>query len=312
MQMGKHFYQVVAAKLIDAKEIADLIIACDIEQFGVPDFSLDDLLEIWNDIPMETNTWVIRNEEDKITGYGFLEEVSEGRLDSYGYVHPSDKGKGIGTILLNMMEKRIATYATTYEKKGKSFVWNNIIPALNADARHLLESREFVFQRLHSKMEVVLTKEPDPPCKTGQSIICPYEEQRDGVSVWRAYLETFQDTREFRPISYDEWMEEKNGSDYDKQFWYVAYSGKDLVGYVISKIIPDGLFIDLLGVKKAARNKGLGLALLQTLFLKSYEMNIKRISLMVDANSITGANRLYEKAGMQSQFQLAVYCKKRE
>jgi hypothetical protein len=52
---------------------------------------------------------------------------------------------------------------------------------------------------------------------------------------------------------------------------------------------------------------GLGLALLQHSFVALHDRGCKRVGLGVDAGSLTGATRLYEKAGMRPVQQVTLY-----
>jgi len=54
-----------------------------------------------------------------------------------------------------------------------------------------------------------------------------------------------------------------------------------------------------LGVRLSWRNQGLGLALLRYAFSEFYRRSTPRVSLMVDAGSLTGAAKLYERVGMR-------------
>ncbi|MCX6049182.1 MAG: GNAT family N-acetyltransferase, partial [Chloroflexi bacterium] len=53
-----------------------------------------------------------------------------------------------------------------------------------------------------------------------------------------------------------------------------------------------------LGVRRPWRRQGLALALLHHAFGEFYRRGIKKVGLGVDASSLTGATKLYEKAGM--------------
>ncbi|QFT87491.1 Mycothiol acetyltransferase [Bacillus sp. THAF10] len=77
----------------------------------------------------------------------------------------------------------------------------------------------------------------------------------------------------------------------------------------MSRMQEDGLFIDLLGVKRAYRKHGIGKALLLHAFATAYQRNQKTILLYVDSDSLTNANRLYEHVGMKAHSQTAVYVK---
>ena len=55
----------------------------------------------------------------------------------------------------------------------------------------------------------------------------------------------------------------------------------------------------MLGVRRAWRRQGLGEALLLRSFAAFRQRGLTRGTLGVDASSVTGATRLYERAGMR-------------
>src|SRR5215216_7363019 len=77
----------------------------------------------------------------------------------------------------------------------------------------------------------------------------------------------------------------------------------------------DGIRDDLVtGVQTCAlpiswRNRGLGLALLRHAFTEYYGRGTHRVSLSVDAESITGAPRLYRRAGMRPRESYIIHLK---
>ena len=68
-------------------------------------------------------------------------------------------------------------------------------------------------------------------------------------------------------------------------------------------------YVNVLGVRRPWRKKGLGLALLQHSFGEFYQRGCKRAGLGVDADSLTGATRLYERGGMHVDRQFCLYKK---
>jgi GNAT superfamily N-acetyltransferase len=56
--------------------------------------------------------------------------------------------------------------------------------------------------------------------------------------------------------------------------------------------------VNWLGVRRPWRRRGLALALLHHTFGECYRRGLQKVALGVDASSLTGATRLYEKAGM--------------
>jgi ribosomal protein S18 acetylase RimI-like enzyme len=65
--------------------------------------------------------------------------------------------------------------------------------------------------------------------------------------------------------------------------------------------------INTLGVRRPWRRQGLGLALLYHSFGALYQRGKRRVRLGVDAQSLTGATRLYERAGMHVDRQFTMF-----
>ncbi len=301
-------YKVRSAKIEDANEVTDLIIASDIAEYGVPDCSIEDVLEIWGDIPIETNTWIIEN-EDRIVGYGFLEERSKGRIDSCGFVHPGWYGNGIGSLLVDNFEKRAISYISQYKEEGIDYEFNSFVPAKNDSALSLFENRGFKLDKVYSRMIIELTAEQAITAIAEDVSILPFDMDRDALGLFDAYVESFRDTRSFYPEQFENWIQKKTTELYDQQLWHVAYVQEELVGFTVCKTFPEGTYVELLGVKRSGRKKGIGADLLKSVFNKSYEKGINAVLLSVDANSLTNANRLYERVGMKATFQTACYKK---
>lgn len=73
----------------------------------------------------------------------------------------------------------------------------------------------------------------------------------------------------------------------------------DVVAGAAMCIYLDGNgWVDELGVRREWRKRGLGLALLYHAFGEFYRRGTHEVGLGVDAQSLTGATRLYERAGM--------------
>lgn len=62
---------------------------------------------------------------------------------------------------------------------------------------------------------------------------------------------------------------------------------------------PSIAWIDELAVLRPWRRKGIGLALLHQVFGEFYRRGKHKVGLGVDGDSLTGATRLYKKAGMR-------------
>ena len=72
---------------------------------------------------------------------------------------------------------------------------------------------------------------------------------------------------------------------------------------------PDMCWVNSLSVRRPWRRRGVALALLHHAFGEAYRRGIRKVGLGVDASSLTGATRLYEKAGMHVYRQWDAYQK---
>ena len=90
-----------------------------------------------------------------------------------------------------------------------------------------------------------------------------------------------------------------------------GHGGDDVAGMALCAPTlgddPDMGFVETLGVRHPWRRRGLALALLHHSFGEFHRRGHKRVSLGVDAGSLTGATRLCEKAGMHTERQIATY-----
>ena len=89
---------------------------------------------------------------------------------------------------------------------------------------------------------------------------------------------------------------------FDPALWWVAQDGDRLAGYVGARLSgdddPELGYVGLLGVLAPYRRRGIGEALLRRTFRALHDRGQKGCELHVDADSPTGATRLYERVGM--------------
>jgi ribosomal protein S18 acetylase RimI-like enzyme len=84
--------------------------------------------------------------------------------------------------------------------------------------------------------------------------------------------------------------------------------GDEIAGAALCWAVPslgeNGLgWVGQLWVRRPWRRRGLGLALLHHAFRELYQRGYARVGLGVDSESLTGATRLYERAGMHMAHQ---------
>lgn len=166
-----------------------------------------------------------------------------------------------------------------------------------------LEDRGYRLIRHSLRMEIELDRPPPRPVWP-EGIVVRTFENGDARAVYEAQEEAFADHREYVPEPYDEWAHGMLGRpDFDRSLWFLAWDGADLAGFALCAPHewgqPELGWVDSLGVRRPWRRRGLGLALLLHCLGEFRHRGKPAVGLGVDAENLTGAVRLYERAGMK-------------
>jgi mycothiol synthase len=183
---------------------------------------------------------------------------------------------------------------------GIQRVW---APSTLGDMRAAFERLGFERVRASYRMEIDLASELPPVSAEGVDIR-PAREGEERVA-YAIHQQSFQDSWEHIEEPYDEWkhylVEQES---FDRGLWFVAWDGDRAAGVALCRV-RDGIgWIGILGVLREWRRRGIGRALLLHAFHEFKRRGLPRAGLGVDAESLTGANRLYESAGMHVVRQL--------
>jgi ribosomal protein S18 acetylase RimI-like enzyme len=156
-------------------------------------------------------------------------------------------------------------------------------------------------------MEIQFDSPPETPPAPQGIIIRPYNPETELEAVVHTMTDSFRDHFGFveRPFE-DEMTNFRHhflgDPIYDPSLWFVAMDGDEMVGISLCRRdgyeTPDLGFVNELGVRREWRKRGIANALLKTSFAAFYRLGKTGAALGVDASSLTGALRLYEKAGM--------------
>jgi mycothiol synthase len=211
------------------------------------------------------------------------------------HVHPERGGEAVGHALVDWCERRS-------REDAKAGAWFRYYVA--EEARILaavLEERGFRRVRSSFRMMLDLADEPPQPEWPEGIGVRPI---RDGEerALYEADQECFSDHWEHVEEPFDQWLHwtvDREG--YDRSLALVAVEGDEIAGYSICQPHegePDLGWVEKLGVRRRWRKRGLGLALLRHSFREFRARGFPRAGLGVDAENLTGAVRLYERAGM--------------
>lgn len=291
----------------DLSEVLALAQASDVALIGETDWTEADLREEWQDYDLAKDVFLLEL-EGRLAGYAAFEHPGAGRLLVDGYVHPELTGRGIGSELLRLTEERAREEAESIEPGQRVYLQNAALssdPAVPA----LYAAHGYEPTRHFWRMVVDLEREPDVaiPSDIEIRLIRDPEERR---VVYEVLQEAFADHWEHQPRSFEEWSKNVFGVEgYDPSLVWVAVEGDEIVAGNVSYLKRNGDWgwIGTLGVRRPWRRRGIAEALLATAFAELYRRGEHRVALGVDAQSPTGATRLYEKAGMRVFWEAVVY-----
>ncbi len=183
---------------------------------------------------------------------------------------------------------------------------------LSADeaAACLLRRQGYRLARHNLRMALDFDGPPPAPALPDGLIIRPFVRGAEDRALIMAVREAFRDHWGYVEAPFEQeyaewqhWMD--TGPTCDPSLFFVAMDGNEVAGTALCQDRwaedAEAGWIFALGVRRPWRRRGVALALLQHCFSTLYGRGKRRACLGVDAESLTGATRLYEKAGMRME-----------
>jgi mycothiol synthase len=268
----------------------------------------DAILGDWSNLDPSRDTWLVLAPDGLLAGYAKLTDYGAGRFFADGYVHPTQQGRGIGSTLVEATEERAATLISTQPAEIRLVLVNHV-SADSTPACALLEARGYTFARVYFRMHITQQRQPPAPAWPANISVRGCDgSQADILRAYETVEEGFIDHWEHIPRSFEQWQQHMFSESVDPSLWFLAQEGDHVAGAALCKLREDGSGrVNELVVLRPWRKQGLGLALLHHAFAVFYERGVRKVGLGVDGQSLTGAQRLYERAGMHIASRLARY-----
>jgi len=209
---------------------------------------------------------------------------------------------------VRMTEQRARELIPNAPEHARIVLGNGVLIRDTA-ANAILEREGYTLTRVFWQMSVTLDAAPAAPEWPEGVTVRAFEPGRDEHATFDAVEEAFSDHWGHVPRTYEQWSERFTRSDFDPTLWFLAMDGEEIAGVVLCAHHPDTGWVNTVGVRRSWRKRGLAMALLLHAFAEMYRRGERKISLGVDAQSLTGATRLYERAGMHPALEAAVYQK---
>lgn len=211
---------------------------------------------------------------------------------------PPSEAAGVRRSLIDWAEEQAAERGAGKQGARVRFYTSS----LDGPTKEELEARGHRLIRHSYRMRIDFQGElPEPAWPEG--VTARSGTRHDARLAYETQQETFEDSWEFHPDPFDEWSHWMTSYEgFDPSLWFVAEEGGEAVGISLCRMheAEEGLgWVRVLGVRRPWRRRGLGRALLLHTFHEFRGRGVSAVGLGVDAESLTGANRLYESVGMR-------------
>jgi mycothiol synthase len=242
------------------------------------------------------DAWVVTEGTGRIVAYGQATRDEPDLVGSWGVVHPDYRGRGIGSSLFDHIESRAADLLAGVPSPR----FRNAINARDAAAAAIARAHGLRPVRRHWHMQIDLDEPAEPgPDPEGISI-GGVDVPRDLATIHGILDSAFAEDPGDHPKPFERWANEHMTSpSYDPSLWLLARDGEVPVGAVTASAGDDGGWVDWLAVLGSHRGRGIGVAMLRRSFATFASRGLRRAMVNVDAENVTGATAVYERAGMR-------------
>ena len=223
-------------------------------------------------------------------------------------MHPNYHGKGIGTYLLNWGGER-AKQALPHCPDDVRVAYRTMTDTTIEPPKRLFEAAGLKLIR-HSFRMLIELDAPPPVAVWSEGITVRTVADREAEieAIFRVDDEAFKDHFGYVEEPYQEALANyshwflNDEEHQDPTLWFLAMDGDQIAGIALCRRRDweneNYGHVSSLAVLRPYRKRGIGLALLHHAFGEFYRRGKSGVTLGVDAQNLTGALRLYERAGM--------------
>ena len=235
-----------------------------------------------------------------MAGTAALSHRAHARLYAEMTLHPAYEQHALAAYLLSLVEERALQHIllAPADARVAMLAWTSSRDKLN---QALLTEHGFRHIRASWRMKIELQEAPPAPrWPEGVHVQTLSANMNLLRAVYEADEEAFRDHWGHMPHTFEEFQYfVVRRENYDPSLWFLAMEGEQITGIALCADEKEqGGWIHSLAVRRPWRKRGIGEALLYHAFGEFYRRGICNVYLGVDAQSLTGATRLYQRVGM--------------
>lgn len=248
----------------------------------------------------------------------FWRDLVEGgrSYETFGFVHPDWRHRGIGGALLRHNESLLRTIASQHQ--GIAPMWFSS-EGVERDAGNVALLRREGYEPARYFHEMVApTLEPIAATPMPDGIeLRPVTRDRYRA-IWDAEAEAFRDHWGEAEWTEADWRRfEAEPDNADPRFWRVGWDGDEIAGVVTTTVPAEEnerhdrrrVYVSGVSVRRTWRRRGLARALLASSLVGARDAGFTSAGLGVDTDSPTGATELYRSLGFEPEQTLIAWRK---
>lgn len=298
-------------------ELTEFVQMVSLAESGRPHFTLDELRISFGQPEFDParDALLLRDPAGDLVGAEWVEHRPP-FVQSYatGFVAPGRTGQGIGTALLGWA-REVAQSRLDEAPEGARVAFGAGVDADHEPSMDLMTGFGLELTRYFLEMRIDFeggTPAPRLPPEVKVRTFVPGE---DDARAYQAIDEAFRDHfgHVDRPLEvglarFRHWMTK---DDFDPSLWWLAFEGEEIVGANLCEPSVEGDegigYVASLSVRRPWRGRGIAQGLLLLSFEEFRRRGKRAATLHVDAQSLTGATRLYESVGMRESDRYAYF-----
>lgn len=227
-----------------------------------------------------------------------------------GIVAPAFHGRGLGAAIVRENERRARRFVVLADPQARVVVHAGAL-ADEPRVGTLLTTHGYREVRRFELMRIDFTDVPPGPTHIDGISVRGFR-PKDARGVYDAHLEAFADHWGEGEETYEDFRHRHfEAPEFEPALWFVAWDGEEPVGYLgardESREDASRGYIEVLGVRRAHRRRGIAEMLLRHAFGALHARGKLGAELHVDAESLTGATRLYTRVGMTAHPRFATW-----
>lgn len=295
----------------DAALVVNVMNACQTALGDAPDMSVEELLKDWVGADLDDTALLIFAPDGQVLGFVDLMNVRYAQVNVYAFALPGPNQAAVFERMRLWGEAWAAIHKHLGEGTDQAEV--HFFRRSNDEAAcRALEAAGYTNVRTHYVMAAELTEAPQEPIWPDGISVASYRPGQDDDALFQAGEESFQDMWNRPPSTKERWLQPTQAENFDPSLWFYPYETNigEICGVCLCSVVAGVGEVDQLGIRRPWRRQGLGLALLHHAFGEFWRRGIRLVRLNVDAESPTGAPRLYERAGFRVEKRFARYMKR--